>query len=340
MEKLGGGRPLFVAAVLALAGASCRETVVLEQDGPDGGGGDGGLGNCQLVQASLRAPYLVILLDRSTAMSTAFGSGTRLSAAEQQILAVVGQYPATVRVGYGEFPAPAGACQNAMGCCAGGITSPTRFATTAIMHTMGFCDNAPGSCVSTQRPLADALAGAGQVYATTGTDQGEHHYVMVVTGGEPNCGQSFGGSACMQAETQAANLNNANSRTMVVGVGDDVATSPCLDDIALAGGTARGMSPFYYLARTPSELHDQMNALVQGMAEEACKIDLRGSIGDASKVTVLLNNVAVPHDGVNGWDLDSTSGFSRTITLHNGSCDMLTTSKNADPVEVFVNCGR
>ena len=106
--KLGGGGPLFVAAALALSGAACRATVVLDQGGSDGGGtggagADAGFGNCQMVQGSLRAPYLVILLDRSTAMSAMFGTSTRLGAAEQQILSVAAQYPATVRLGYGEL---------------------------------------------------------------------------------------------------------------------------------------------------------------------------------------------------------------------------------------------
>ena len=340
------GRLLIWPLLLALASGACRESVVLDQtvvdgggSGGDAGGGDAVAPNCTRVVSTPRVSSLIIALDRSSAMaSPPLGSGTRLSAAEAAITAIVHSYNGAVAFGYEDFPGPSQFCQSGNSCCAGDVTPPTRTGTQlAIGTAMGICDVSPDKCSSSssERPLQDALGKLSQVYSTPNGNSA-NRYILVMIAMEPTCG--FNDSNCQQEANAVGSLNTDGVSTIVLGIGDDVSTSACLDKIGLAGGAApRSQSPFYYLASTYSDVQDLAGNIAEGIAQDACTVDVQ-SLGDPSKAVVILNGKPLTFGAANGWDAFTNNGpgQSRTIRLHGNSCMALGTSPSID-LQVY-NC--
>jgi hypothetical protein len=347
----GGGRLLLASLVALALGVSCRQTVVLDEaagidggggtagtkDGGGGGGGTGGTGSCDSITGVPRLPELMIVLDHSNAMNPPFGSNnlSRLSAMQTEIQRVVERYQSLVWFGYEEFPtSDPTSCSNASGCCAGQPTPPSagidalERALTACSSGMSGTDGC--AYPFDQRPMADALAQISRMF-TPSNANGHHRYVLLVTGGDASCGSSTGNMACNDAMNQASTLLiNSSVRTFVLGIGNDVSSSNCLDDIAQAGGEpVGGRSPFYYQATTQTDLdRDIGNIVGQQVAEDACLIiDLSSPAGDPSKVQVQIgdnfgNWTTVPPDKFNGWDF--RSGSNQQITLNGQWCTALT----------------
>jgi hypothetical protein len=344
--------------VLALGAAACRQTVVLDPGlqeggfapGGSGGGGfgggagrndgrfDGGRddafpdrsfclgGQLQRLSFSMRSPDVIISVDRSAAMQSWFGDGTRLQVIQQQVRSLIGKYQRVVRFGYQEFPSAGGNCPGSQGCCAGSVTPPTVGSYQTVDHAIHACDGNGAGCVLAQRPVADAIAKCSKTYSFFPNSAGSH-YVILVLGGEPTCGgMDPSNSPCDNAVAEVAGLNRSSIGTAVVGVGDEAAGSACLDSLALAGGLdGGGGPPFYHLARSGNELSNALNDIVKTLAEEACHLDVQSPPLDPDRVALLFDGVGVPVDGLNGWTFDA--GSSLKLTLHGPACDQLVSAQ-------------
>src|SRR4029453_685602 len=125
-----------------------------------------------------RSPDLMLVVDPSLAMQTAFGNGTRLSVAQQELLSLIGTYQNVVRFGYEEFPGPAGSCQSG-GC--GALVPPLKSGALAnINNAMHACDvGVGGPCpLSPERPVAAALGRCRDVYMGL-NQEGRNRYVLL-----------------------------------------------------------------------------------------------------------------------------------------------------------------
>jgi hypothetical protein len=326
---------------------------------PDGGRTDALAfcfgGQIQPLSFMMHTPDVVFSVDRSYAMTSFFGTGSRLQVIQGQVDALVAKYQKVVRFGYEEFPVAGtgmGMCGNGQGCCAGPVIPPTLNALKWIDNALIACSNAGGSggnggggmsggngssCTSpAQRPTADALTKCDKTFSALSAFPSGNRYVVLLTGGDPSCMSSDPMSTpCGDAVTAVTKLNRDSIGTAVFGVGDEAVGSTCLDQLALAGGLdSGGASPLYHLERTPTDLDAALAALIETMAVEACQIDVHEPPADPTKVALLFDGVAVLQDGVDGWDFDA--GSTVKITIHGASCDTLL--QKAPKVDLVSGC--
>jgi len=284
----------------------------------------------------MHIPDVIVSVDRSSGMQSWFGSNSRLQVIHQQVRALISKYK-NVRFGYEEFPSTAAMCGNGQGCCAGEVAQPITNNLRAIDRIISICEGDGPGCDQAQRPIADALSKCYDVFKSlySPTDTG-HRYVLLLTSGDPTCGGSDAMStACDNAVTQVTKLSRASVNTAVFGIGDGAGGSACLDQLAVYGGLdGGGASPLYHLARTPNDLSAALEAVVETIAEETCKIDVRSPPADQSNVQLLFDGMRVPMDGVDGWTFDQNT--SLTLTVHGSYCRSLI--QNTPQVALVAGC--
>jgi len=347
----GGG-----AGSVATTGTGGADAASGDADANDGGAGgrpggplvcDGGL--FQSLSLTQQTPQVIFAVDRSSVMQSMFGDQTRLQVVQDLVEALVTKYDRTIHFGYEEYPSATSTCDGTpgggmsggsgpgsmQGCCAGAAALFAFNGSNALANLLKVCDgnNNGGACSQSQRPIADALTQCEHTFSLL-NDSGHDRYVILITGGDPTCMSADATSTpCDNAVAEATKLNLASVVTTVFAVGGDATTtSPCLDRLATAGGPTGGASPLYHLALTPTQLSDQLSPVVQSMAEEACHIDLRlGAPTDPSNVQLLLDNVVVPTDGVDGWSFDPGTSEDK-ITVHGSWCDKLLQSTRVELV--------
>jgi hypothetical protein len=316
-----------------------------------GGRPDGTLfcdgGQFQSLSLTLQSPQVIFAVDRSSVMQSMFGDQTRLQVVQGLVEALVTKYDRTIHFGYEEYPSSTSTCGGSpgggmscgngpgamQGCCAGDATLFAFNGVNALTNLLKVCDGNGnnGACSQSQRPIADALTHCEHTFSLL-NDSSHDRYVILITGGDPTCMSSDATSTpCDDAVAEATKLNLASVVTTVFAVGGDATTSPCLDRLATAGGPTGGASPLYHLALTPTQLSDELSPVVQSMAEEACHIDLRLAPTDPNNVYLLLDNVVVPIDGVDGWSFDSGTSPDK-ITVHGSWCDKLLQSMRVELV--------
>jgi hypothetical protein len=364
----------LVAVALALCafGAACRQTVLLDPEAVDGAvsssgaagsgpvvdsgadeknGGNGGNGGTmggghfdggshpdvpycfnagplQSIPITPRTPDIIVSVDRSTGMQAWFGTGTRLDVIQQQVQALVSKYRG-VKFGYQEFPAPTAMCGN-QGCCAGDVGAlPNYNNNRAVGKVIHACDSGGAGCMQSQRPIADALSKCFDVYHNlVSPDETGHRYVILLTSGDPMCPGTDAATACSDAVSAVAKLSRSFTTTAVFGVGDGT-SSPCLDMLALYGGVDS------HIVKTPNDLSGALSTVVETIAEESCKIDVHTPPADPKKVQLLIDNIPVPYDPVDGWTFDQDTNL--TLTVHGDTyCRALVQS--GAHVELVVGC--
>jgi hypothetical protein len=347
---------LWLMLACALAGTGCRQTVVLDR-GSDAGGsenndggnpfGDHGFGGCDQIYPTLMSAGVILAVDRSSAMLKTFDTTSRQNAALMGLRTVVTNYQNVVRFGYVEFPAIPSACGTSGGpgggdCCAGDVTPPRPMNYyPAFDQALDQCgDQASGSCLNAERPIADTLARCRQKFMDIGGfgEEGRNHWVLLITGGEPTC-SSGGGDPCVAASDEASRLvNDLGARTTVIALGSELTSSSCLNMVASSGFSTLGGPSYYYSPATIGQLNDELTKIVDDIAGDACHLELRNPITDVNDVKLLSNGVLISRDPVNGWDYDSGSPIGTSITLHGMSCSNLRQSGQA-MVQIFSGAG-
>jgi hypothetical protein len=311
----------------------------------DGGRSDG-FDSClgepiQQLRFSLRAPDVVFSVDRSAAMQQSWtADGSRLQLIQSQIQALIAKYAdpksdnPSVRFGYGEFPSTTGGpCGAGQGCCAGDVTPPSQHSLGAIGSLLKGCNGS--GCIQSSRPTANALSRANAALSML-NDGGHSHYVILLTGGDPTCmSNDPSATPCDNAATEVERLDLQSIPTIVFGVGDEATGDACLDLLATRGGRplTSASPPHYHLALTPTDLSAALAPVVEGMAEEACHVALNMPSSDTSKVELVIDNVFVPVDGVDGWTFDPNDNVQ--LTVHGSWCSKLLASNH---IEVISGC--
>jgi hypothetical protein len=154
----------------------------------------------------------------------------------------------------------------------------------------------------------------------------------------PNCcdPSELGGQGCLDgaAATQAVlALRMAGVETFVMGIPGSAPYAALLDDLAIAGGGARGSEPFYYQVDTADT-----GALAEALAQIAaqaiasCTFTLTQAPANADEVNVTVGASVVARDGPDGWLLQGTK-----LTLEGSTCVAIETG-GAPPVAVLQGC--
>jgi hypothetical protein len=325
-------------------------------------GPDGGVCACADEPLLGDPPTLYYLLDRSGSMND-LGKWSTIQIALEAVMIALGP---RARVGAAVFPDYTSQNQ-----CAPGIEvfAPRRGdapagkagpADTALGTTLGNIVAGGGT------PTAATL----QQLAPHIESIGGKTYVILATDGGPNCDPSAtctyatctlnmdgtdpkgcppaGSTNCCDGSTGHAGvlscldaqptidavtaLATAGIPVYVVGIPGSLPYADVLDQLAVAGGTARGSEPQYYAVDTADQA-----AFLAAMSKIAakiagsCTITLDQPPPDPSLINVFLDGNVLPQSGPNGWTLSGN-----TVTILGTSCDAIT---NGDVLDVRVVAG-
>ncbi len=291
---------------------------------------------------------VLVLLDRSDSMGTAYGAGTRYQAASALLSDVVEAYSEHVRFGYQEMPGRQGCGDLLAGvCCASpplvGIADGNLQAvTTAIASALPL----DGST-----PTAASLRLARDHYATL-ADGIDNRYVLLATDGAPNCtlagtlssedGSNAASAACAEALAEVNAMVAVGVRVIVLGAGpggsdDASADNACLDALAHAGGVAASPGyPGFFTLDDPEQLHLVVERLFGGTTRPPCSVRFSDKLDDPSNIGVYLDGKPIPRGQVDGWQLDSATN-PQAVIITGAYCDQIQEFQVAQ-VEVGYYC--
>jgi Mg-chelatase subunit ChlD len=282
-------------------------------------------------------PVVMLLLDRSGSMSTAFGTGTRWSVLRAALEATLPSVEQRMELGALLFPAPDASNQCAVPFAP--VIDPALGNAAAIAAVLAA--SSPGGSTPTAETVdaaANALASSAQV--------GRALAMVLATDGAPNCNASLlpASCTCLDAATclvatqclddtrTEATLTRWAAQgipTWVVGIADTARNATVLDALAVSGGSGQaaihGDSPLA-LENAFAEIHAQLAACVFSLP----------SVPDTNGSMVLtLDGVAIAADATKGWAWgDRARG---EVVLHGAACTAARASENA-VVEVTVTC--
>lgn len=257
---------------------------------------------------------VLILLDRSSTMDVAFGSGSRYQAVAGVLSDLVTSYQDYVRFGYMEMPGRTGCETQTPSCCVSPPSVPLAPGNApAVISAL-----AQAAPLGGGTPTAAALFTAGQYYVSS-KDYVANRYVLLATDGVPSCtasgvlasGTSSTSSACDDAKTQVDALGAVGVKVIVLSVGADSAAagdSECLEVLAKAGGVAPANSRHrYYTAEDPVQLQNALEHIFGVLSQPSCFLSIP-QVDNRAPVRVLLDDQEIPYGDENGWRwADSTT---------------------------------
>ena len=320
-------RPVLLALLVA-GGAACAEVDEWGHGGavkdaafvPDDSGTFDPLGCAvtKTVELDPRQADVLVLLDRSGSMDTAFGSGTRYQAVAGVLANLVQTYGKHVRFGFQEMPGRQG-CEARLsgGCCASPplveIAAGTAQAVVAALASAAPMDG--------NTPTAASLQAAQDYYKRL-ADGVDNRFVLLATDGAPNCtltGELSSPNAsdtisvaCTDALTEVDAMVGMGVRVIVLGVGPGLAGDPsgagvCLDALAHAGGVAASPgSPGFFAASDPEQLQMAIEQIFGGITRPTCQLRFLTMVEDIEKIAVYLDGKQIPLSQSEGWSLDSS----------------------------------
>jgi hypothetical protein len=157
--------------------------------------------------------------------------------------------------------------------------------------------------------------------------------------GPPNCctDPTLGGSlACLDsAATIAAvqGIARAGVPVYVIGVPQSEPYAALLDELAMAGGTARGSEPQYYAASStdPSAFLTAL-AKIAAKITGTCTLTLNQVPPDPARVNVFIDGHPLPQSGPDGWSIQGA-----TVTVLGATCQKILGGEALD-VRVVAGC--
>jgi hypothetical protein len=167
-------------------------------------------------------------------------------------------------------------------------------------------------------------------------------YILLATDGEPSCYDTSGSSnqslARPVAITAVQNAFNAGFKTFVVGISDKSNAITSLNDLAVAGGTAKSTNPLadkYYLASSQAELTSALLEITAPFL--SCTFTFPNAPPAPDHIAVVVGDQKAPRDtsNANGWNY--TSADNKTVEVFGTWCDMIKTSA-ANKVDFIFGC--
>jgi hypothetical protein len=333
--------------------------ISLAEDASAPPGCDAGLqGNvCGCLDLSLLAdpPNMYFLLDRSGSMN----ESNKWVTIRTVIVDVMHRIGPRARFGAAVFPDPRATDACAVGTEAMPLTlgdAPAgTYGSTAALFTEA--TNVPASggtpTAATVSKLASTLAGLpGKTFVVLATDGGPNCDAAVMCDqsacipnieSDTGCSPDGGPNCCAQdpyncldsfaAVKAIGDLAAAGIPTYVVGVPGSGPYAGLLNQMAMAGGTARPTTPNYYPVDTADT--NAFTATLSAVAAQitaTCTLTLSQPPPDPTKVNVYLDGVAVPADPTNGWILSGS-----TITLEGTTCANVLSGMSLD-LRIVAGC--
>jgi hypothetical protein len=142
--------------------------------------------------------------------------------------------------------------------------------------------------------------------------------------------------SCLDADdtvAAASALEAAGVETFVLGIPGSDAYGNVLDEIAIAGGTARTTEPLYYQVTSADDaaLASAFGQIVQ-QTGAGCTFTLESPPATPVGLRAVLGGVTLPSTGPNRWSLQG-----QTLTLFGTSCDGVK-SDGAPSLQFFDGC--
>lgn len=297
---------------------------------------------CEKLQlpANPNSPDILIVLDRSGSMVGLGGGPNRWMPSVAAIKQLTSSLTETVAFGLLTFPAPA--APGMMG--GGGITIP-GIGTFPAGGGGGASSCLPGKLevpvdvnnadqiasvldMSTPdfgaTPTADSLAIAKDALdtGTCGDCPEKPKYVLLVTDGQPNCGEN--GTMTTQADVDAVNtvideLSAAKIKTYVIGYDTtDMASAAIMDSFAMHGGTEH-----QYPVENQQTLVDELTRIAGSLIP--CSFDLTGTVDDPALLRVEIDGKTYIYG--TDWTLE---GQKVVLDPMGGACPKLRDAKVHD----------
>jgi hypothetical protein len=326
---------------------------------PDEVGEDGAACTGAVVPVEPNVPNLYFVLDISGSMLQD-NKWTNVRAAAASL---IGQLGSSARFGATVFPAP-----GPNGCAAGIEIMPLRLGDTqgatasAFRTATALTPNGGTPTAATFQALVPKFRNLhGITVAILATDGGPNCNSSIVTCSldqctrnidalnmicqpnvAPNCcdpTRTGNGTGCLDrdATVQAVlDLRAIGVQTYVMGIPGSSPYGPVLDQLAIAGGTARAGQAAYYAVNSADEA--ALASAFQDIAAQAmksCVLMLSRAVVDPNKVNVYVDGTLVPAAGPSGWSLNG-----KTVTLEGSTCQALQTgpSDAATPIRVVEGC--
>lgn len=325
----GGGAGGMAGGMGGLSGQGGRNDM--------GGHGASSCQNPQYVKFDIPTSDMVFVVGRDQSMSTKFGDTTRMAAVQSAVYQAVFANNTAVNFGYQDFPSIDG-CSDGSMCCPSSdyVVYAQPMSTAAINAALYHCNQSqPGmGCVaqSDSRPVSQTLSMVSGLFDSPPYPTNDR-YVVLVTDGAPGCTTEDSSQACMNAQMAVSTLSRAGIKTYVVGVGGDAQDEPCLQQIALMGGTS---TPLFDVT-DPTSLSKALAQIVDVAASTSCTIELNQKIADVTLISVFLQGHEICFDptGRDGWSY--APGSSVRIEMHGSACDSLQTLHARD-VMIWSGC--
>jgi hypothetical protein len=314
---------------------------VLEDASPDALVGDDQACMGHPIQLTVNAPNLYFVLDHSTSMN----ENDKWPNVRQVVAQLMTQIGAGARFGAMMFPG----VSTVDSCAVGVQILPVqqgdvqgRLANTFLDATTA----APGGgtpTAATLESLVTTLSGLlGQTFVILATDGGPNCDASAPSctvdactsnidavdarcapGGDNCCAPPLGSTvSCLDGdatEAAARDLSASGVETFVLGIPGSAAYETILDQVAIAGGTARPSEPRYYQVTTADDaaLASAFAQIVQ-QTGAGCTFTLATPPTVSVGLRAVLNGVVLPESGPNRWSLTGT-----TLTLFGTSCTMV-----------------
>jgi hypothetical protein len=258
------------------------------------------------------------------------------------------------------FPGPQGVLR---GDAPAGTPGPVELGLSSMLNRVGAFGGTPTA--ATLAALANSIESLpGKTYVIFATDGGPNCNPSASCGADactaniendtgcppagpnccdPNLGQ-VSNLGCLDAQATVGAVSAIAAHGVpvyVVGVPQSEPYSLLLDQLAQAGGTARGSEPQYYAAggSDPSALLAALKEIAAQITG-TCKLLLDHPPPDPSLVNVFFDGTPLPQPGPNGWTLDTTRGDAgsvATVTVLGSSCQEILDGNVID-VRVVAGC--
>ena len=279
-------------------------------------------------------PNFFFILDRSGSMiepwSSAAGTTSKWDTVVKEINQLVATLGARAHYTIAVFPDPS------YNDCAPGVEIP-------ISRLAGLVPNGGTPTAATLTALAPKIESlTGKTYVLFATDGGPNcnenanctamqctYNIENDSQCPPNgpfncCSAATGGTphGCLDAAPSVAAVQaiaKAGVPVYVIGVPQSEPYAALLDELAVAGGTARGSEPQYYAASAtdPSALLAALSKIAAKIVG-TCTLTLNNAPPDPARVNVFFDGQALPQMGTDGWTLSGT-----TVTILGASCQKI-----------------
>jgi hypothetical protein len=271
---------------------------------PGGTGGAGGGPTCGAQNFALTAappPNMLLVLDKSGSMGEIIPTDNNSKWSDlRTAIATLVMQDQQIRFGLMTFPSDNG--------CGGGAVSIGVGPGNGNAINAALAGISPGGSTPTAVSLQAAGAYSG-LHDTTRAD-----FVLLATDGLPNCNAGDGPTLAAVSA-----LSGLGIKTFVIGLGADTQANPTLlNDMAVAGGTARMTNPHYFQANNLADLQAAIASISGSVV--SCTYRLDRAPPDTNQLYVTFDNTIIMNDPQNGWTYDP-SGPS--LIFHGSSCDQL-----------------